>query len=176
MGMNREDRIVRLQPDWKQWFWHWMAGVVLTPLFGVGLILLWRQYRVFRELSVEVTDHEIRISDQKGSTRIPIQSIRETTVHQSWLNRRFNIGRVRLEADNGNFTLEGMNRPKRLATMILNASEQERARLAKMEEEIAKKPAPPPLQTDRINDLTGMWQQGLLSDEDFQREKKHFES
>lgn len=174
--MNKEERTVRLQPDWKQWFWHWVAGVVLTPLFGIGLILLWRQYTAFRELSVEVTDHEIRISKRDGSTRIPIQSIRETTVQQSWLDHQFDIGRVRLEADNGTFILEGMNRPERLATMILNAAEQERARLARLEEEVAKKPGPPPLQTDRVNDLTGLWQQGLLSDEDFLREKKHFES
>lgn len=45
--------------------------------------------------------------------------------------------------------------------------------------EAMRKPAPPPrtepaMASDRLNDLVGLWQQGLISDAEYEAEKRHF--
>ena len=50
-------------------------------------------------------------------------------------------------------------------------------REAMMQEKKTERPEPEhePGSMDRMDYLTGLWQQGLISDRDFDKEKRHFE-
>jgi hypothetical protein len=59
--------------------------------------------------------------------------------------------------------------------MILKAAEAERYRVEQQAKNKREQPQTSPGSLDKLDYLTGLWQQGLLSNEDFKREKKHFE-
>ncbi len=72
----------------------------------------------------------------------------------------------------------GQPNPENLSDMISAAIRAERKRIEELNRvEVSPQEEPPsPGTLDKLDYLTGLWQQGLLSDEDFKKEKKHFES
>jgi hypothetical protein len=170
-----DSRTITLKPSHKSLFWWYMLGIVLIPLFGVGIYLIYRFYRAHNSVEYVVTDRSIRAEDSRVSETVDLANIRRADVRQRKIDEWFGIGDVILKTESRTVTLLGVETPKRLSEMILQAAEAERKRIA----DLNKKPEPKvesiPGRTDRIDYLTGLWQQGLLSDEDFREEKKHFE-
>jgi hypothetical protein len=48
------------------------------------------------------------------------------------------------------------------------------ARTLKQDDGFIPRESDVPMGNDRLNDLTALWQQGLISEEDYQAERKHF--
>lgn len=170
-----DSRTITLKPSHKSLFWWYMLGILLIPLFGVGIYLIYRFYSAHNTIEYVVTDRSIRAEDSRVSETVDLANIRRADVRQRKIDEWFGIGDVILKTESRTVTLLGVETPKRLSEMILQAAEAERKRIADLNKKPERKVENAPGRTDRIDYLTGLWQQGLLSDEDFREEKKHFE-
>lgn len=169
---------IKLTPDWKRWFWGYVFGVLLIPAIGVGLVVLWFVHSRRTSMVYSVTDRQIEYRDKNVSQKIDLANVETLDVEQNWLDKKFGIGDLRLSTATRSITLKGQPNPQKLSDMISAAIRAERKRieeLNKVEEKPEEQQANPGT-LDRLDYLTGLWQQGLLSDEDFEKERKHFES
>jgi len=170
------DKSIDLKPSWKRWFWGYFFGFLLIPFFGLGLLVLWRVHNRKKSYTYRVTDKKITVSDKHVTQSVDLANIKNLDVEQNWLDRKLDIGDLVLTTETRSLKLLGQTDPSALSSMIARAIEAERARVAE-EKKVKASPVEPasPGSLDRLDYLTGLWQQGLISDEDFKKEKKHFE-
>ncbi|MEX2435409.1 MAG: PH domain-containing protein, partial [Balneolaceae bacterium] len=169
-----EKKIV-LKPSRKSLFWWYVLGVLLIPLLGFGFYLIYRTHKTYSLVRYTITDHKIQAVGTVYTENVDIVNIRDVEIRTRWIDKYFGIGDLILKTDEKSMELLGMENPERLSEMILHAADAERKRL---ETSRKKKPEPEPAAPgtlDKLDYLTGLWQQGLLSDEDFKKEKKYFE-
>lgn len=169
---------IELKPHWKRWFWGYFFGILLIPVLGIGIAVLWIVHTRRTNISYTVTDRQIEYRDRKISQKIDLANVKTLDVEQNWLDKKFGIGDITLSTETRKITLKGQPNPENLSDMISAAVRAERKRieeLNRVDEEPEREP-PAPGTLDKLDYLTGLWQQGLLSDEDFKKEKKHFES
>lgn len=169
-------KTIELKPSYTFLFWWYLLGVLLVPLFGIGLIVLFLAYKKQSAITYEIGNQSITITDRTTSETVDLADIIEIKVQQRWIDKKLSAGKLLLITELKTTEWVGIQNPNSLADLIMQAAEAERARLKKQNEI----PNPPsdsaPISLDRLDYLTGLWQQGLLSDEDFKKEKKHFES
>lgn len=172
--MEKEKTVI-LSPDWRNLFWWWLAGLLLLPLYGAGLALLWFAWRKWRSVRFVIEERHILCRYRDGDRRIDLASIDSARADQGVVERLFGIGSVHLGIGSGSVEMPGMKNPHRLASMITKAAASERGRLARKSPRPVPPDAPDPGTLDKMDYLTGLWQQGLISDEEFDREKRYFE-
>ncbi|MCC5908072.1 MAG: hypothetical protein JJU13_17790 [Balneolaceae bacterium] len=170
------EKSIQLEPDPKVHFWWFLAGILLIPLFGIGLYIIYKKKKELSETRYKVTNLTITAVNTEYTESVDLMNIRSIDIHQRWIDKKFGLGQLQIRTDNRTLTLSGMNNPEKLSEMILTAAEAERMRLQKMKENKTKEPESKPGTKDRMDYLTGLWQQGLISEEDFEKERKHFES
>ena len=169
------ERTIQLKPSHYHLFWWYFFGVLLLPLFGAGFVLLYLAYKRQSLLTYVIGNQTIIRMDNSYTETIDLVSIQEVKVHQTWIDKKFSIGKLVLITETKSVEMIGIQNPHSLADLILKAAEAEKLR-NNTTEKIQKTPTKTgPESLDRLDYLTGLWQQGLLSDEDFKKEKKHFE-
>lgn len=169
-----EKKQVQLNPEKSHYFWQYVWGFILIPFFGAGLYLLYRIQKKRENTVYIVTDDTITKKTGSYSENIDLINITNITVNQSKFNERFDIGTLRIHTSTRSLKLEGLKNPYGVSNLILKAAEAERARIAEAKRPKPKESQHPPGTLDRLDYLTGLWQQGLLSDEDYQKEQKYF--
>lgn len=167
---------IELKPDWKRWFWGYFFGIVFIPLFGVGLYVLWRVHTKRRSYVYTVTDRQITAIGKNVSQTIDLANVNKLDVEQNWFDEIFNLGDICLITESRTIKLLGQTDPDVLSNTLSKAIFSEKKRIEKLNKTVTKSIDPPaPGTLDKLDYLTGLWQQGLLSDEDFKNEKKNFE-
>lgn len=169
-------KFIELRPDWKRWFWGYFFGILLIPLVGIGLIVLWKVHKKKNSYRYEVTDQQIKATGDNLSQTVDLANIKTLDVEQNWFDKKFNVGDITLITESRKIKLLGQSNPQSLADNISTAIVAERKRIEKLNK-VKKKPVdlPPPGTLDKLDYLTGLWQQGLISNEDFKKEKENFE-
>jgi membrane protein YdbS with pleckstrin-like domain len=169
-----EKQIV-LQPDQKHFFWWFLAGIILIPFFGIGIYIIYKKKRELSAIQYQITDQTITAADSSYTQKIDIVNIIDVSVQQRWIDKKFSLGNILIQTDSRSVTLSGMKNPRKVADLIMQAAEAERLRLENLNQTKQKTKTDKPVSTDKLDYLTGLWQQGLLSNEDFEKERKHFE-
>ena len=169
---------IELKPDWKRWFWGYFFGIILIPFLGIGIAVLWIVHSRRQHIIYNVTDRQIEEQTKKLSQKIDLANVKTLDVEQNWFDKKFGIGDIKLSTETRSITLLGQPKPDKLSDMISSAIKAERKRIEDLNQvrKMPKEEPPSPGTLDKLDYLTGLWQQGLLSDEDYQKEKKHFES
>ncbi|MEX2600549.1 MAG: hypothetical protein WD355_02805 [Balneolaceae bacterium] len=171
------DRTIQLQPSWKSQFWLLAGGVLLLPLLGIGLILLVRARRVVKSAVYLIRDKSISITSTSHPSReMVISDIKDVSVRQSWIGKKLDVGDIGIRQESGETSwLLGQENPHQLAGLIRHAARAEQMRLQQQEKRERRTPDYDPGSMERMEYLTGIWQQGLISDEEFRKEREHFE-
>lgn len=170
------NKTITLKPDHRFFFWWYLIGVLLTPLFGIGLLLIWLAYKRRSTTTILISDRDISLTFGDKKKNVPIAEITRSEVRHRWIDQRFGIGTVVLFTGNDSVELVGIENPETIASLVLKAAAAERKRLEPKPVKREAPPAHPPGSLDKLDYLTGLWQQGLLSDEDYEKERKHFEN
>lgn len=169
------DKSITLTPSHKSLFWWYLLGFILIPLFGVGLYLIYRFYSSHNSIVYTITDHAITAKDSKIEQKMDLVNIQDVDVTQKWIDKKFGIGMVTIHSNSRTVDLIGLENPQKLADMILSAAKAERKRISELKTRTAREEPSAPGRDDRMDYLTGLWQQGLISEEDYEKERKHFE-
>lgn len=152
-------------------------------LFG-GFFLLAGAFQL-RSLSTSIrgiqytfTDHQLIIKHKGSRETIDLHSITAIDLIRPIPERWLGVGDLIVRTDDESYILLGQQNPKALKSALEKASEAAQSRLRQASKRsISQGDASPfsPGTLDRLDTLTGLWQQGLISDEDFEKERAHFE-
>lgn len=170
------DKSFTIYPEKTHFFGWFLAGILLIPLFGLGIYLIYRKYSELGSISYRITDQQITYNDQKITDTVDLADIQSIDIEQRWIDKKFGIGTLIIRTKSRPLRMHGIKDPETLSGMILSASEAERMRLSELSKVKQQKPEVSPGTIDRLDYLTGLWQQGLISNEDFKKERKHFEN
>lgn len=175
MAEETNDKQITLAPSWKHHFIGYLLSVLCIPLFGLGLIGLYFVYKKHQNVSYRVTDTQISSADTKYQRNIDLVNIENVRIEQNWLQQKLGIGTLVLETSAVTMEVLGMEQPEKLKAMIEKAIAVQKKQNQK--KNFRKKPDPKyrPGSMDKMDYLTGLWQQGLISNDDFEDESKHFE-
>lgn len=171
--MSDSSKSITLTPDRSHFFWYYLFGVLLLPI-GLGVILLWVAIRRQKSLKYIIKDRSISFHEGNYSQSLELFTIQHTSVQQSNFQKRLNIGDIVLKANASSITFEGLKNPKALLEKIDLAIETEQRRIAAEQAIKPRVVKSDPGAIDRVDYLIGLWQQGLISDEDYHEERKKF--
>lgn len=175
MADQSDQKTITLQPNWKNHLLGYTLSVLLIPLFGIGLVGLYWIYKKQQKYIYTFSDTQISSRDEKYQRNIDLVNIEKVSIEQSWLQKKVSIGDIKLKTTATSLTLRGMDDPFTLKDMLEKAISIQKERLKKKEQTKPEQPEGNPGSMERMDYLTGLWQQGLVSDDDFEKEKKHFE-
>lgn len=164
-----------LRTHWKNHLIGYAVGILTTPVFGIGLIIIWVTWYRHRRYRYEVTATTITAIGREITQNMDIININDVNVEQGWLQKQLEVGDVRLISNLSEILIRGQENPHRLKELIIQAVSNARSQLTEKQKTVPRKPKMEPGQMDRLNYLTGLWQQGLISDEDYEEEKKKFQ-
>ena len=170
-----QPRTKQLTPSWKHYFWNYLWGLLTVPAFGIGLLVIWYYRTQQKKFRYTISDTAITATGEGYSQNMDLVNVTEVSVAQTWIHEKLDVGTVTLQKEGSEMTLLGIEHPERFAEMLETVITTLQARQKKTRPE--PRPAPADSGTmDRVDYLTGLWQQGLISDEDYEREKGHFKS
>lgn len=173
--MQQDTQTTTLRPSWKQFFIPYLLSVLTIPLFGIGLIAFYYTWRKHHEVVYKVTNTQISSEDGNIHRTIDLVNIEKVELKRSWLQEKLDIGTVVLFTSASEMFLIGMTTPAKLQQILDTAIENEKARQQQKPQAKPREPAYEPGSMDKMDYLTGLWQQGLISNEDYDKERKHFE-
>ncbi len=175
MAAQQNEKTFKLATSWKNHIAGYVISVLAIPLFGIGLIALYWVYKRHKRYSYTVSDTQIISQDSKFHRTVDLIDIDKVRVSQSWMQQKMDVGDVALHTSALKVTLYGMDKPFQLKKLLEQAIEAEQRRQATEKKTKRREPEHDPGTMDKMDYLTGLWQQGLVSDEDFEKERKHFE-
>lgn len=175
MADQSQNKTIDLQPSWKNHILGYGISVLLIPLFGIGLIVLYWVYKQQKKYSYTFSDTQISSRDDKYQRNIDLVNIENVELEQSWLQKKMGVGDLVLYTSATSMTLRGMNNPLTFKDAIEKAITAQKQHQQEKQKTKPRQPDRDPGTMERMDYLTGLWQQGLVSDEDFEKEKKHFE-
>jgi hypothetical protein len=161
----------QLAPNWKHFFWRYVAGILLIPVFGLGLVLIWWVRRTQAQFLYTITDDAIQVQDKVYAERVDLENIKQVNVQQRWIDKQTGMGTIELITDGRKLELFGQPNPHQLADTLKEAIAYRRELLKKQQKTKPEKEMPKAGEIERMNYLTGLWQQGLITDEEYQRQQ-----
>ncbi len=155
---------------------YWISGIIFLPL-GIGLFLLVFGWRKWKNTYLDFFDSHIIVHNQTGLD-VALTDIKDVSVSSSKWEAFFDVATLKLTLTNQQVHEIPFLKQAQLIQQsikdILKAIEAEKKRQIKPRETEYDDLAIGGL--ERYNDLVGLWQAGLISDEDFYQEQSKFKS
>lgn len=163
-----------LSPSWKFFLLAYLLSIITMPLI-IGIIGFYFLRKRHKSLRYAITDTSIRARDSKYEQNIDLIDIQDIKIDRNWFRKKLGLGSLIITTTKTKMILAGIERPDTIKELIGQAVQS----LKNQAKDMVTKPKAEPNyvagKMERINYLTGLWQQGLISDEDFENERKQFE-
>lgn len=146
----------------------------LTLLFGYGFLVMRKLNKQLEDTYYKVYDDRIVLKDpsQQLDTVIKVEDLTSVKRTQSPEQSRFGLCDLHLHTKNQKAVMLGIKMGEQLEDVLYIAIEKEKRRKAMQERAKGDYTDYRIGGLENMNDLVGMWQQGLISDEDFQAEQR----
>lgn len=152
-----------------------MFSLLLFPVGGVGIIIFSYYLRRLSSREYRIGNDVIEILGPEGTKRIRLEEITSIDLTRSATERWFDLGTLHLHTQTEETSLIGILSP----IGVKEALEEAVSKEGKRREMKVKAHGD---YTDikigglqSMDELVGLWQQGLISEEDFERERRKFE-
>ena len=156
--------------------YHYILGILLIPLLGIGVWIIWRSYRRQMMHCYELTEEQIIDYSDDLTRKIDLENIESTNLMTGKQSRLFDAGSILITTPASELEIEWIPEPEKVLKEI---QERISARLEALKPKRTNTQVQDnydPGSLDRMDYLTGLWQQGLIDDEEYDKERKHFES
>lgn len=173
--MKNEPKKHRISLHWRAFGKEVIIAVLQIPLLGFGL---YRLYQIRSRIAThwfEISDDDVCAMQGTQKKCLRLADISKIAVIQTGFDPYFKVARLYLSTGTQEIVIPGLFNASHLENLLDRAVKQEKKRLALQEELQAKRPKEKPGTLEKMNDLVGLWQQGLLTDEQFDEERKKFE-
>jgi hypothetical protein len=150
---------------------------VLTWIsFGFSLLFLWIFYRYLHQEDYTLGDHSIQVETKKNDQTIALHDIVRVRVIKVWWLSIFDLGHVELETSNLLLRLRGVKDPAGIGAIIQKAVDLAIERHNRQGISFQAPTQMHPAGTlEQLNDLVGLWQQGIIDDATFEEEQKRLQ-
>lgn len=175
MEKQSQDKTISLSPSWKNHIVGYVISILLIPFFGIGLATMYWVRKKQKKYSYQFSDTRVTAQDDKFQRNIDLVNIERVKVEQSYIQQKMGVGNVELYTSASSITLRGMENPVDLKEALEKAIYAEKERKEQQEKTKPEEAEYDPGTMERMDYLTGLWQQGLVSDEEYEEERKHFE-
>ena len=172
--MTNEKKIYIIKPDWKYNLIPYLISLISLPVFGIGILIFIYYYYQISHIEYAILDDEITISHKGKVQRISLFDIEAVSVSKKWIERQTGLGTLHIETAETTYSLIGIKEPTDIKDAVDIALDLIRRKQIQTPKPRNYTPNIPAGGLDSMNTLVGLWQQGLLSDEDFEVEKKKF--
>lgn len=173
--MAAEKQTYDLRPDWRIFLLPYIAGVLLAPLLGLGIWIIFHYRKRWLGMQYFISNSGVTLRDGEMETSVALQDIGTCEVIHKGVPGWFGLGSIRIHHTSGMLEMQGISDAGPVASLIEQAAEAERDRLKIRQEAEQTRPVHPSGTLDPMNELVGLWQQGLISEEDYHREMKKYE-
>jgi hypothetical protein len=166
------DKQLIVKTHWKYYRKHFIVAVLLTPIV-IGVIALGYLYFILKNSFYTITDDAI--TDNRNGVKIQIDDIVEVKKSNALNFSNLVLHDLILVGNNTTITLKGIDNASVISESLgqLIAFKQELKDAKDKREVVQVRQDPGSL--ERLNDLAGMLQEGLISYEDYLQERKNFE-
>lgn len=171
--MNKEKKYI-LTPDWTYFFFAYLFSIITIPLI-IGIVGFYFVRKRHKSLRYTVTDIGITARDTKYRQNIDLINIEHIEIEQNWCRKKLGVGSIIIHTATTKMILLGLKKPAKIEKLIEQAVQFLKGQGQKTVPRPKAKPEYEPGSMEKMNYLTGLWQQGLISNEDFEEECKHFE-
>lgn len=149
-------------------------GFLTLPL-GIGIFVLFYVYLQTKKSIWELHSASIVIHQNKKSTTILLPDLITVKTISSPTQTKYKLADLEIKTNKGVFVIKGIEKAELYAEVLQLAIDSLKAK---------QKPRIPPRDEefsdlavgglDKMNDLVGLWQAGMISDEDFYKEQEKF--
>jgi len=166
------DKQLILKTNWRYFYKQVIWGTILTP-FLIGFFILLYVFIKSQKQTYVINDD--RIMEQQSGNSIPIDHITEVRKMNRISRANVTIHDLELVSERGSLTLFGIENASVIKETIdqLIAFKNELKYSKEKRDAVQVKQDPGSL--ERLNDLTGLLQEGLISYDDYLQERKNFE-
>jgi hypothetical protein len=166
------DKQLILQTNWRYYYSDILWGVMLSPVL-IGLFILYYTYYKIRVQTYILYDD--RIVDRKTGLSFFVDDIINTRITTSKTGFIKSVHNLELHTEKDILVLKGIEKASDIQEVIneLITLKKEIKDANKTRERVQVKQDPGSL--ERLNDLAGLLQEGLISYEDYLQERKKFE-
>ncbi|MFU8858954.1 MAG: PH domain-containing protein [Cyclonatronaceae bacterium] len=171
---NHTENTYSLQPDWQHYFIPFVIAMLLIPVLFIGMFIIYYYRTLLMETWYHIGNDRITRSFRKNHSQIMLSEITDMDVTYNMLHKKFGLGNVHIRGAGKEVILEGVSNPVQLVETIQLAVDQ--IQLAR-QTELKPKNDFEDLKTgaaDQMNYLVGLWQQGLITNEDYELERKKY--
>jgi hypothetical protein len=153
---------------------YWLVGIAFLPI-GIGVFILYLGWKKWKQSYLEIFNSYLMVNG-KANSKIQLTEILNVTENESTLESYFHVSTLAIELK-GNRIVE-ISYLKQASLILQTINEVLRV----IEVEKNRQITPRKTEYDdlavggleRYNDLVGLWQAGLISDEDFEKEQSKF--
>jgi len=150
--------------------WVYLPIVLFVALGAISTVNRYRQ--LIREQYI-ISDTSIQIQTSKDDRTFILTNIRDISSKEYWWLPFSKLGKIVIYANGRYSLLRGIEDAKETAAIMLRAVE---AAIASKKNKPEANHYQPPVHAagtlEPMNDLVGMWQQGLITNDDFESEKR----
>src|SRR5690625_7880002 len=93
------DRVFTLRPALPHFFRKLLAGILLIPLFGYGLYLLFTVYKKTSRTEYQLSDRSITTITPGLTAAVDLANVETVDIVQKFGDKWFNIGTLMVRAD-----------------------------------------------------------------------------
>jgi hypothetical protein len=160
--------------DWRYYKRQLIAGIVLVPLFGAGLVILMMVWLKVRNSLFHFDTGRIEFLRNRDRN-MSLAEIEEVKVENYRIRWSVSMADIRLlKLDGTSIKIYGVKGAQFIASAIEKNIELIQSRLSIEKTLLSNKKIDNPTPLEPFNDLVGLWQQGLISEEEFNAEKNKF--
>lgn len=164
-----------LRPSWKYFFFSYIFSVLAIPIAGIGLVALYYLRRKHHSFQYVMSDYQVRAVDEKYEHNVDLINIERVELQQSRFQEILEIGTLVLITSASDLEIAGISNPKNTKDILEQAILVQKERKKEKPEPVKLEPSYKPGVRGQIDYLTGLWQQGLLSDEDYREQRGQLE-
>lgn len=147
------------------------------PLLGLGFYLLYRLQKRIENSAVRFFDDRIEALNNDSVVKIYMKDLQKVSKSSTKKQKKYKLADVVVESENQRIICAGIKESdadhlENVLTLAIDAEKKRRALQERANVQVDKNIKLGAL--EHMNSLVGMWQQGLISDEDFHKEKAKF--
>jgi len=174
--MRSEEKIYTLKPEWKYNLLPYIFSIILLPVFGLGIIVYWYYKKRIDRKEYQISNDKVTEIDNGDIQSIAIMEIEALSVTRTWSEQKGSLGTLHISGAGKYIALLGIDRVEDIQDALEMAIANEKLRQSQEDNSKSDYPDVKVGGLEQMNNLVGLWQQGLISNEDFEKEKDKFSS
>ncbi len=170
-----EEKAISYQTHWKNYYKDYVIAWTLIPLLGAGFFLLAKLRKRLNKQTYTIYNDRVETGKGDHFNAVYFAELRDVSLSQTESQKKHGLSDVTLKTDDGNYKLAGLEQGKEIEDVLYIAMASEKRKRELREKAKGDFQNYKPGGLEQVNNLVGLWQQGMITDEEFEREKKKYE-